>query len=104
MLGFQESLHALCAQFAPPTALFHATEGRLTRSGDPVIDPDHSGFDRFGEAKHAAQVASEGVSAETVRRAVRPVDCLDFGIERANGSDRRECFFEHAQGAFGHVR
>src|SRR6266702_3667234 len=99
MLGFQESIHALCAEFAPPTALFHATEGRLTRGGHAVIDPDHSRFNRFGKTKHAAQIASESVSAETVRRAVRPLDCLDLSIERANRRNWRKCFFKHAQGA-----
>src|SRR5882724_3634456 len=95
MFGFQKGFHAFCAKFAPPTALFYATEGRLTCGGDTIIDADHPGFDGFGEAKHAAQIASEGVSAETVRRAIRPFDCLDLRVKSANGCHGRESFFKH---------
>src|SRR5260221_8416592 len=103
MFSFQKGIQTLSAKFATPAALFYPPERRLACSGETIVDPDYSGIDRFGEAKHAAQITREGVSAETVRRTVRALDCFDLGIERANGGDGGKGFFEHAQGAFGNV-
>src|SRR4051812_32440369 len=45
MLGFEEALHPLGAQFAAPAALFHSPKGSLAGSGQAVVDSHHAGFD-----------------------------------------------------------
>ena len=63
MLGLQERLEALGAQFTAPAALFDTAKRGIAGGGKPVVDADHAGLQLFGEPKHTADITREGISA-----------------------------------------
>src|SRR5437870_2251417 len=97
MFGFQKSVHSFGAQLASPAALFDAAKRRLAGRGESVVEPDHSGLKRLSKAKHAPEIASEGISAQAVGRLVGLLDSVGFVFERTDWSKRGEGFFMLAE-------
>src|SRR5437667_8395572 len=79
VFGFEERIQALNTQFAPPAALFEASEWALAGRGHTVVDADRARFQRFHEAKRARQVARERVCAQPINRSVGPLDGFGLG-------------------------
>src|SRR5205814_1008685 len=56
MLGFQEGVHSLDAEFAAPAALFNSAERGLAGGGHAVVDAHHARLDRLHEPESAVQI------------------------------------------------
>jgi hypothetical protein len=73
--------------------LLDAAEWRLGVRNNPLIDADDSGFDRAGNAPHAAKIARIEIRRQAIFARIGESYGLDFGLEPDERRDRTEYFF-----------
>ncbi len=76
MLGFQETLQALFAQFAGVAAHLHAAEGAGVVVGQGIVDPDGAGLNLFKETFSQTSVVGAQAGPQAVVAVIGQFDGL----------------------------
>src|SRR5688572_8194924 len=91
VLDFEELLDPVLRPLAAEAGFLDAAERRHLGGDHPGIDADHARLERFGDAPHAADVASVEIRSEAEGRVVGEGNHFVFGLEteeRRHGTER----------------
>src|SRR2546425_12079516 len=87
-LDFEEFVDPVMRAFAAEPRLLDAAEGRHGGGDYAGVDADHSGLERFTDAKRTVHIPGEDVGGESIGRVVGATDRFGFTGEAEQRGDR----------------